>query len=189
MVLLDSFPIRVEERTISWPRCTANERALNMLLSFLVVAVWCSNTKHHQWTPTIYDQCPAWYIPLLTMLWIKFKPLSLNKKTPHRLQGNLKNRENENLFFLLFFFTLLKEGSSLSSFRYAPHRAKGRARCLYCPIMGAPVSKPKEFMERRERSNTEYRRQGSLAMNLVRGLFFRPTFAALCCWHLFERSF
>lgn len=33
--------------------------------------------------------------------------------------------------------------------------------------MGNPVSKSQVFMEQRERSNTEHRKQGSLAMNLV----------------------
>ena len=34
--------------------------------------------------------------------------------------------------------------------------------------MGNPVSKSQEFMEQRERTNTEYRKQGTLSMNLVR---------------------
>lgn len=34
--------------------------------------------------------------------------------------------------------------------------------------MGNPVSKSQAFMEQRERSNTEYRKQGTLSMNLVR---------------------
>ncbi|CBJ29288.1 calcium dependent protein kinase 4 [Ectocarpus siliculosus] len=39
--------------------------------------------------------------------------------------------------------------------------------------MGNPVSKSQEFMEQRERSNTEYRKQGTLSMNLVREEFNR----------------
>lgn len=52
------------------------------------------------------------------------------------------------------------------------------------PIMGNPVSKSQEFMEQRERTNTEHRKQGTLSMNLVSLLFFAsplfPKKTALC---------
>lgn len=42
------------------------------------------------------------------------------------------------------------------------------------PIMGNPVSKSQEFMEQRERTNTEYRKQGTLSMNLVNRRLSHP---------------
>ncbi|CAM9390831.1 unnamed protein product, partial [Ectocarpus sp. 12 AP-2014] len=61
---------------------------------------------------------------------------------------------------------------SLSSELHHPSRA-GKGSSHRRPIMGNPVSKSQEFMEQRERSNTEYRKQGTLSMNLVREEFNR----------------
>lgn len=55
-----------------------------------------------------------------------------------------------------------------SIFFWSTSTGQARRRLARLPIMGNPVSKSQEFMEQRERTNTEYRKQGTLSMNLVR---------------------